>query len=39
MLNGFKLMLAYAALFSAFAKAGPWIGMGDWIYTTARKPG
>ena len=30
--------LAYAALFAPLAAAGPWLGQGDWIYLTARKP-
>lgn len=30
--------LLYACLFAPLAAAGPWIGQGDWIYVTARKP-
>jgi 2-polyprenyl-3-methyl-5-hydroxy-6-metoxy-1,4-benzoquinol methylase len=30
--------LAYASLFAPMAAAGPWLGQGDWIYMTARKP-
>lgn len=37
-LKQYPKMLAYAALFAPSAKIGPWIGMGDWIYTAARKP-
>ena len=31
-------LLAYAALFAPAAIAGPWLGMGDWLYIAARKP-
>jgi 2-polyprenyl-3-methyl-5-hydroxy-6-metoxy-1,4-benzoquinol methylase len=30
--------LVYAMLFAPLAVCGPWIGQGDWIYVTARKP-
>jgi SAM-dependent methyltransferase len=31
-------MRAYAALFAPVALAGPWLGMGDWLYLGARRP-
>lgn len=30
-------LLAYAALFAPSAVAGPWLGMGDWLYLAARR--
>lgn len=32
-------MLAYAALFAPAAVIGGWVGMGDWLYYAARRPG
>lgn len=32
-------MMAYAAVFAPLARLGPWLGMGDWFYMVARKPG
>ncbi|MEI9928647.1 MAG: class I SAM-dependent methyltransferase [Sphingomonas sp.] len=32
-------MLPYAALFAPSAIVGPWIGMGDWLYLSARRAG
>ena len=33
------LRLAYAAVFAPVAKLGPLVGLGDWFYIAARKPG
>ena len=32
-------LLAYAALFAPVAAIAPWLGMGDWLYLAARRPG